>query len=94
MSSFEWSIPKMPDPIQLEYDLVIPPVGEYSEKLGYLSQYIWCGDVIGIFDDELQEITLELLYDENFYLKTLSNLGNIKRLKSGDNLIKICSICL
>lgn len=94
MSNFEWNIPKMPDPIQLEYDLIIPKIGYYSEKLGYLNQYIGVGDVIGIFDEDLQEITLELLYDENLYLKTLSNLGNFKHLKSGDNLIKICSVCL
>lgn len=94
MNDFEWDIPKMPDPIQLEYDLIVPVVGEYSEKLGYLNQLIGVGDVIGIFDEDLQEFTLELLYDENLYLKTLSNLGNFKRLKSGDELCKICNVCL
>lgn len=89
----------MENSIYLEYDLVVPPVGQSSEKLGYLGDglsgnNIVPGDVYGIVGDLGTVSLLEMLYDEYLTFNTLSNRGDYTLLESGQKLVKICSILL
>lgn len=83
----------------LEFDLVIPQVGESSEKLGYLhnNNNVTClmpGDVVRIYEPKALARTnplLEMVYDEYFTLNTIYNRSDLKLLPSGTELIKVCS---
>lgn len=77
--------------IILEYDLEIPEVGEYSEKLGYLEDLgVAPGDVWGIWNHEKAQFDLEMFYDISLKFIVGSNKGDYKILNSGQKLEKIC----
>lgn len=89
---FKWErhLPKF-ETITLEYGYAPSKEGE---KLGYLNQYIVPGDIYGFWDVHKEEFTLELLYDENLYLREISNSGNHKFLGGGTELLKVCHVLL
>lgn len=91
--SFEWKYPTPPEPIVLEYNLIVPEENESSEKLGYLEQYIAPGDVIGVLDKD-GNFVLEMLYDKYLCLVTFQNIEGIKFLPSGTKLYKACQTFL
>lgn len=99
MEQFNWELPSFlshPDYYTLEYDLEIPVLGGTTEKLEYLhapqTGYLVPGDVVGIWDAVSQSFILELVYDDYLCFIPLVNTNEIKYLKEGTKLLKICHI--
>lgn len=83
----QWKLPPKPKPIILEYDYLL---GE-DDKCGYLTQQCSVGDILGVLDSEGNPV-IHLYFDEYLYLSTISNNTDLKVLKSGQELYRLCNV--